>query len=97
MDALYHALLGYWIARLPAMLVIFVSRCVRCTGNTKLRNNPKRFYRQRAAAKYFSISIMTLWRWERLNGFPEPLRCGRVVLYDASAIEAWLVQGGGRE
>ncbi len=97
MDALYHALLGYWIARLPAILMISVARYVRCTGNIKLRNYPKRFYRQQAAAKYFSISVMTLWRWERLNGFPEPLRCGRVVLYDASAIEAWLVQGGERE
>ncbi len=97
MDALYHALLGYWIAQLLAMLVISVSRCVRCTGNIKLKNYPKRFYRQRAAAKHFSISVMTLWRWEQLAGFPEPLRCGRVVLYDASAIEAWLVQGGERE
>ena len=79
------------------MLVTYVSRYARCTGTIKLKNYPQRFYRQQATAKFFSISVMTLWRWEQLAGFPEPLRCGGVVLYDVSAIETWLVLGGERE
>jgi predicted DNA-binding transcriptional regulator AlpA len=46
--------------------------------------------RPKQTAEYFRISIMTLHRWRKQIGFPQPLKRGAVVLYDAGAIEAWL-------
>lgn len=39
----------------------------------------------------YSISAMTLWRWEHDPAihFPTPLRVNRRKLYCANAIEAW--------
>lgn len=51
--------------------------------------------RPKSTAKHFSISLMTLHRWSKQEGFPQPLRRGQVVLYDIAAIEEWLVNGMG--
>lgn len=44
-------------------------------------------------AEHFQISHMTLFRWRKQAGFPQPLTRGKVVLYDISAIEDWLARG----
>lgn len=49
--------------------------------------------RPKQTAGHFQISVMTLHRWRQREGFPQPLKTGRVVLYDLAAIESWL-QGG---
>lgn len=49
----------------------------------------RRLERVRAAAHYFRVSEMTLWRWRQLPGFPQPLKAGRTRLYDIGAIEQW--------
>lgn len=41
-------------------------------------------------AKYFNISAMTLHRWRKQDGFPQPLKRGQVVLYSVPAITEWL-------
>ena len=41
-------------------------------------------------AKHFNISLMTLHRWRKQDGFPQPLKRGQIVLYDIAAIEQWL-------
>ena len=42
------------------------------------------------AAEHFKITRQTLWRWSKQDGFPQPLKRGRVVRYNIAAIEAWL-------
>lgn len=39
-----------------------------------------------------NISDMTLWRWERERGFPEPTRIGRFKYWRRGEIDAWLEQ-----
>lgn len=56
------------------------------------KTTPRRA-RTKAAAAHFHISTMTLWRWSKLPGFPQPLKKGHVVLYDLDAIEQWLANG----
>lgn len=51
--------------------------------------------RPKQAAAHFQISIMTLWRWTKRPGFPQPLKMGQIVLYDIAAIERWLMNGEG--
>lgn len=46
--------------------------------------------RPKQTAEFFSISIMTLHRWSKKQGFPAPMKMGQVVLYSAPAITAWL-------
>lgn len=46
--------------------------------------------RPKQTAEHFQISIMTLHRWRRQPGFPQPLKRGQIVLYDTLAIESWL-------
>ena len=41
-------------------------------------------------AEHFKITRQTLWRWTKQDGFPQPLKRGRVVRYNIAAIEAWL-------
>lgn len=41
-------------------------------------------------AKHFKVSHMTLLRWRNQEGFPQPLKRGRVVLYNIAEIEQWL-------
>lgn len=50
--------------------------------------------RPKVAAKHFQVTTMTLYRWRDLDGFPQPFKRGRVVLYDIEAIEAWLAGEG---
>lgn len=49
--------------------------------------------RAKQTLEHFSISHMTLWRWRQHPDFPQPLKRGRVVLYDVDAIEQWLSEG----
>lgn len=49
--------------------------------------------RSKQAAEHFGVSDMTLWRWRKCPKFPQPLKRGRVVLYDTAAIERWLSEG----
>lgn len=46
--------------------------------------------RPQQAADHFKVTTMTLYRWRKLPGFPQPLKRGQVVLYNTAAIEAWL-------
>ncbi|MEA9994575.1 AlpA family phage regulatory protein [Pseudomonas sp. 10B1] len=42
-----------------------------------------------------SISRATLWRWEKMEGFPAPLKVGvRRVRYDIGSIKAFLSNAG---
>lgn len=50
--------------------------------------------RPKQTADHFQISIMTLHRWRQREGFPQPLKCGQIVLYDIAAIEQWLTGQG---
>lgn len=43
-------------------------------------------------AELFNISVMTLHRWRKQDGFPQPLKRGQVVLYSVPAITAWLAR-----
>ena len=43
---------------------------------------------------FLQISRVTLWRWSKTPGFPEPIRFGRSVRWDAEAVEAFLIQQG---
>lgn len=49
--------------------------------------------RPNQVAEHYNISHMTLWRWRKCPNFPQPLKRGRVVLYDVDAIEQWLSEG----
>lgn len=60
------------------------------------KTTPRRA-RTKATAAHFHISVMTLWRWTKLQGFPQPLKMGRVVLYDLDAIEEWMMNGEGEK
>jgi len=51
---------------------------------------PSSLARPAQTAKFFKISTMTLQRWRRQSGFPQPLRRGNVILYDTTAITNWL-------
>lgn len=46
--------------------------------------------RTKAVLDYFDISAMTLWRWQKQDNFPKPLRRGQIILFDIAAIEQWL-------
>lgn len=59
------------------------------TPSTKEMVTP-RLERTKATAAHFRISEMTLWRLRRLEGFPQPIKLGRAVLYDIAAIEKWM-------
>lgn len=50
-------------------------------------------HRTTDTAKHFKISEMTLYRWRKTKGFPQPLKRGQVVLYDIAAIKQWLAGG----
>lgn len=49
--------------------------------------------RPKQTAAHFQVSHMTLHRWRKQKGFPQPLKRGSVVLYDVAAITAWLAGG----
>jgi predicted DNA-binding transcriptional regulator AlpA len=54
-----------------------------------------RFARPKSVCERYQISRGTLWRWSRaLEGFPQPVRAGRVTLFDVNAIDAYLTKGG---
>ena len=46
--------------------------------------------RTKEVAEHFSVSLMTLYRWRKQKGFPQPFKRGNIVLYDLEAIDAWL-------
>ncbi len=50
--------------------------------------------RTKAVLEHFQISAMTLWRWQKQDNFPTPLRRGQIILFDIAAIEQWLSEGG---
>lgn len=41
-------------------------------------------------AQYFNISERTLLRWRKIEGFPQPIKQGRIVLYSPKVIKKWL-------
>lgn len=53
----------------------------------------KLFFRTKKTIEFFEISRMTLHRWRKKEGFPQPLKNGGVVLYDINAIVTWLEKG----
>lgn len=56
-------------------------------------NPPATLTRPKQTAAHFQVSHMTLHRWGKQEGFPQPLKRGQVVLYDVAAIAAWLAGG----
>ena len=46
--------------------------------------------RTKAVLEHFQISAMTLWRWQKQDNFPTPLKRGQIILFDIAAIEQWL-------
>lgn len=55
------------------------------------QNIPPKKFRTAQAAEHFGVSQMTLWRWAQQDNFPQPLKMGRMRLYDVVEIERWLV------
>lgn len=49
--------------------------------------------RPKQTAAHFKVSHMTLHRWGKQEGFPQPLKRGAIVLHDIAAITAWLAGG----
>jgi predicted DNA-binding transcriptional regulator AlpA len=37
----------------------------------------------------YNISDMTLWRWRKNRGFPDPMKVGERSFYDLELIEQW--------
>lgn len=63
------------------------------TTSTQAATMPART-RPKQTAAHFQVSLMTLHRWRKQHEFPQPLKRGRVVLYDIAAIDAWLAGEG---
>ncbi|CDX62376.1 conserved hypothetical protein [Mesorhizobium plurifarium] len=40
-------------------------------------------------AERYSVSLMTLWRWQRKSDFPKPLYIGKNRYWDLSELMAW--------
>lgn len=57
---------------------------VRLAATMPARNRPKQ------TAAHFQVSLMTLHRWRKQEGFPQPLKRGNIVLYNLEAIDSWL-------
>lgn len=58
-----------------------------------MATTPTTLTRPKPTADHFNISVMTLHRWRKIEGFPAPLKRGQVVLYDVNAIQQWLAGG----
>lgn len=43
----------------------------------------------------YQISRTTFWRWTKAENFPVPLRAGRVLRWDAEAVDAFLTNRKG--
>ena len=39
---------------------------------------------------FYQISRVTWWRWSKAENFPAPLRAGRILRWDANAVDAFL-------
>lgn len=50
--------------------------------------------RPKQTAAYFQISLMTLHRWSKQSGFPQPIKRSQVVLYNLPEITNWLSKNG---
>lgn len=62
--------------------------------STNQSTTPITLARPKQTAKHFNISKMTLHRWRKRPGFPQPLQLGQVVLYNIPAITSWLNGSG---
>ncbi len=62
--------------------------------NTESPNLPVPGARATAAqfCTKYQVSRTTWWRWSQSPGFPEPMRFGRSVRWNAEAVEAFLIQ-----
>ncbi len=50
-----------------------------------------RILRKKAVLTALGISDATLWRWERINGFPQRIRLGgNTVGWSESEIQEWI-------
>ncbi|WP_016715743.1 MULTISPECIES: helix-turn-helix transcriptional regulator [Pseudomonas putida group] len=43
----------------------------------------------------YQISRTTFWRWTKIDNFPIPIRAGRVLRWDAEAVDAFLTNRKG--
>ena len=64
--------------------------------NNKAHNLPVPGARATAAqfCTKYQVSRTTWWRWSQSPGFPEPIRFGRSVRWNAESVEAFLTQSG---
>lgn len=62
------------------------------TGNTQLPNLPRVGIRATTEqlCTLYQISRTTWWRWSKADNFPAPLRAGRILRWDAEAVDAFL-------
>lgn len=51
---------------------------------------PVKLTRPKQTAEHFQVSHMTIYRWSKQSGFPQPIKRGQIVLYDVAAITEWL-------
>lgn len=58
-------------------------------GETQILIRPK------PLAELLDVSTQTIWRWAKMEGFPQPIKKGRIVLYDQKAVIKWLEQPEG--
>ncbi|MGO1271520.1 helix-turn-helix transcriptional regulator [Pseudomonas helleri] len=43
----------------------------------------------------YQISRTTWWRWTKIENFPTPIRAGRVLRWDANAVDTFLTNWKG--
>lgn len=43
----------------------------------------------------YQISRTTFWRWTKADDFPTPIRAGRILRWDAEAVDAFLTNRKG--
>ena len=53
--------------------------------------------RPKPLAELLDVSTQTIWRWAKMEGFPQPIKKGRIVLYDQKAVIKWLGQPDSEE
>lgn len=49
-----------------------------------------KYGRYKDLCEAFGVSRTTVWRWIKEPGFPDPVKRGRIVLFDIAAVDAWL-------
>lgn len=58
------------------------------------RNKEPVLMRPAELAKTLDVSTQTIWRWTKQDGYPQPLKVGRIVYHDSTKVIEWLMSKG---